>query len=271
MHKNDSKDFKLFRKFLKENEEHLIKLGILFLSFSQWKQNKLPYYCCQHKEFKLISKASFKKSKRSLDGVPCFKCGKEKAAKLRLKTLTSFIQESRLIFGDKYDYSLSEYSGSKNNIVLICKEHGKFLQRVEDHLYGCEGCKTCSPSSGYSSNKAGKFYIVLWEHDCKSFIKFGITNSSVKTRISKQKHRISGIKFEPKILRIFEFESGKIPNLIEAAVKSNFKTNIIDKKDFPDGYTETLKTENLDRLLRFVEDFIIQNVDPELVVHSSIA
>jgi len=45
--------------------------------------------------------------------------------------------------GDKYDYSLMEYSGYKNNIKIICKKHGPFEQRASHHIDG-SGCQKCA-------------------------------------------------------------------------------------------------------------------------------
>lgn len=60
------------------------------------------------------------------------------------KKLTNdeFILKAKLIHGDKYNYSLTEYTGIYNKIKIICKKHGIFEQVSNDHLCGC-GCKKC--------------------------------------------------------------------------------------------------------------------------------
>ncbi len=50
-----------------------------------------------------------------------------------------FIEKSRKVHGDKYDYSQSIYTGNKNKIKIICREHGEFFQCPQDH-YGMKGC-----------------------------------------------------------------------------------------------------------------------------------
>ena len=63
----------------------------------------------------------------------------------RNRTTEEFIDEAKKVHGDKYDYSISEYKGYKNDIYIICKKHGQFKQKVEKHLCG-HGCPKCSNS-----------------------------------------------------------------------------------------------------------------------------
>ncbi|EFX2640874.1 GIY-YIG nuclease family protein [Shigella sonnei] len=61
-----------------------------------------------------------------------------------MKKLTTeeFIARSRVIHGDKYDYSLVEYKGSNKKVKIICPEHGVFEQTPHNHLDG-GGCRKC--------------------------------------------------------------------------------------------------------------------------------
>ena len=60
-------------------------------------------------------------------------------------TTVEFIQKSILKHGQKWNYSKVNYTGSRDKIVIICKEHGEFLQTASDHLSGC-GCPDCDPT-----------------------------------------------------------------------------------------------------------------------------
>jgi hypothetical protein len=60
-------------------------------------------------------------------------------------TTVEFIQKSILKHGQKWNYSKVNYTGSRDKIVIICKEHGEFLQTASDHLSGC-GCPGCDPT-----------------------------------------------------------------------------------------------------------------------------
>lgn len=58
-------------------------------------------------------------------------------------TTEKFIQKSKKIHGDKYDYSLVNYSHNKSKIKIICPNHGMFLQQALIHLQN-HGCPKCS-------------------------------------------------------------------------------------------------------------------------------
>lgn len=64
-------------------------------------------------------------------------------------TTTEWIQKAKEIHGDTYDYSKSVYTGSKNNIIIICPTHGEFSIRSEGHISSTnkKGCPKCSKRS----------------------------------------------------------------------------------------------------------------------------
>lgn len=78
------------------------------------------------------------------------KYGCEKCAKMLhdrgTKTTKNFIQDAIKVHGDKYDYSLVEYTNNHTNIKIICKDHGIFLQRPANHLQG-QKCPMCKKES----------------------------------------------------------------------------------------------------------------------------
>jgi very-short-patch-repair endonuclease len=57
-------------------------------------------------------------------------------------TTKYFISRARKIHGNKYDYSRTIYKKAVEKVCIICKKHGKFWQKPNDHLtgYGCPGC-----------------------------------------------------------------------------------------------------------------------------------
>jgi very-short-patch-repair endonuclease len=63
-----------------------------------------------------------------------------------------FIRESIKIHGDKYDYSLVNYTKSTDKVIINCKIHGPFEQRSSNHLRG-RGCYNCKKTRKYDSNK----------------------------------------------------------------------------------------------------------------------
>ena len=61
-------------------------------------------------------------------------------------TTEQFIEDSRKVHGDKYDYSKVEYNKKTEKVCIICPIHGEFWQRPDVHKIGC-GCQMCSKES----------------------------------------------------------------------------------------------------------------------------
>jgi hypothetical protein len=61
---------------------------------------------------------------------------------LRKIGLKEFIRLSNVIHNNKYNYSESIYINSITKLIIICPDHGRFLQTPENH-FRYEGCKHC--------------------------------------------------------------------------------------------------------------------------------
>lgn len=57
-------------------------------------------------------------------------------------TTEQFIQKSKEVHGDRYDYSLVEYQSNKVSVIIICPTHGQYIQKPSRHLSG-RGCTKC--------------------------------------------------------------------------------------------------------------------------------
>ena len=68
-------------------------------------------------------------------------CGCPKCVNKNITTV-DFINKSKQIHGDKYDYSKVEYIDSITKVCIICPEHGEFWQTPNTHLNG-SGCPKC--------------------------------------------------------------------------------------------------------------------------------
>jgi superfamily II DNA or RNA helicase len=73
---------------------------------------------------------------------------------LKRLTQNQVLENFRKVHGDKYDYSLVNYTKTSQKVKIICIRHGAFDQRPNDHLQG-NGCPIC----------VGKI-----KHDAKSII-----------------------------------------------------------------------------------------------------
>lgn len=76
-----------------------------------------------------------------LCGCGCIKCSG------RYNKKDEFIQNANKIHNNKYEYSLVEYKNNKTEVKIICKEHGIFKQRPDNHIHGY-GCPLCFESLG---------------------------------------------------------------------------------------------------------------------------
>lgn len=67
----------------------------------------------------------------------------------RLNT-EEFIKRSKLIHGEKYDYSKVDYKNATTKVIIICSIHGEFKQSPSNHTFGKHGCPVCSGKTKYT-------------------------------------------------------------------------------------------------------------------------
>ena len=68
----------------------------------------------------------------------CRRCGIKKITNTK-----EFIEEAKKIHGETYDYSKVEYKISMEPVTLICKTHGDFQIRPNNHISNEYGCFKC--------------------------------------------------------------------------------------------------------------------------------
>lgn len=78
-----------------------------------------------------------------LAGKGCRKCASKAAGDRYRKSGDVFVQESRKVHGDRYDYSESVYKTARMKLAIRCKIHGQFEQVPYVHLKGA-GCPICA-------------------------------------------------------------------------------------------------------------------------------
>ena len=104
-----------------------------------------------------------------LNGVGCPSCSGNKK-----HNNTSFIKEALTVHGDRYDYSMVDYTHSHQKVSIRCIEHGVFEQTPNNHLHQKSGCPCCM-SCGFDRTRVGFLYIL--RSDCGRYMKVGITNT----------------------------------------------------------------------------------------------
>lgn len=81
-----------------------------------------------------------------LSGHGCLKCGYDTVSTSLSKTTEEFITQAQKVHKNLYDYSNTIYTGEIDQVEIICKKHGAFLQCPKDHLSG-SGCPKCKLKS----------------------------------------------------------------------------------------------------------------------------
>ena len=127
-----------------------------------------------------------------VDGQGCPKCRYVKSGNKLRVSVEDFIERSRKTHGEKYDYSkVHQYKTQRENVVIICPNHGEFKQKPYDHYSG-SGCPKCWEEI------RSEVLTIPWEDILKSFRethgdkyqynKDDYKNSSSKLRINCPKH-----------------------------------------------------------------------------------
>ena len=75
----------------------------------------------------------------------CGLCKKETISNLHKSNTKEFIEKSKKVHGNKYDYSKVNYINSHSMVKIICPKHGEFELIAYAHLNG-QGCKKCKMS-----------------------------------------------------------------------------------------------------------------------------
>lgn len=91
-------------------------------------------------------------------GHGCPKCAWSKNSQNASYDTEVFVQKSRDVHGDLYDYSESTYTGSRNTVTISCAKHEKFQQVAYYHLAG-NGCPPCGIAK--TTNKSAAEYELL--------------------------------------------------------------------------------------------------------------
>jgi hypothetical protein len=98
-------------------------------------KDKVTITCSIHGDF-------LQQPRIHLMGSDCLECAKESRVNKATKTTKNFVEESKGLHGDSYEYNRTKYIGALKRLIVSCKEHGDFYIRPSDHLAG-GGCKKC--------------------------------------------------------------------------------------------------------------------------------
>jgi hypothetical protein len=81
-----------------------------------------------------------------LNGAGCKLCAYKNASERQRISTADLIERIKSVHGDKYEYNdsnLEAITNTKNKVIITCKVHGDFRQRLNCHLSG-KGCRRCA-------------------------------------------------------------------------------------------------------------------------------
>ena len=113
--------------------------------YKAFTNGKISIHCNKHN-------LDFKQTpKHFLEHIGCSECARESYEKKyyeyleneRIKHENNFIEKSRQIHGDKYDYSKVHYMNCTTKVTIVCPIHGDFEIAPQYHLNG-RGCRRCN-------------------------------------------------------------------------------------------------------------------------------
>jgi hypothetical protein len=179
---------------------------------------------------------------------------KKKAASLNIRVLNPNNKCNNETFDIKNTSKyirVGEYKGALIKIDFLCPDCNKLWNvRPSSILYG-NTCTNCS-SSGFKQYKMASLYILSIITINNNFIKVGITNRDISSRIkqisSKANQRIN-------ISEVYSISStGYNIRRLESYIHSNYQHYY--PKELFDGFTECYTIDKLDNILKDINDFI---------------
>lgn len=114
-----------------------------------------------------------------LDGQGCPICGIKRKTLLNTYSTEEFIERSKIIHGEKYNYDKVNYVDSHTKVCIICPKHGDFFQLPPSHLRGfcCKKCGFEQTAVKHASNisdfieKANKVHNSKYDYSKSVYIK----------------------------------------------------------------------------------------------------
>ena len=107
------------------------------------------------------------------------------------KTTEQFIKETKIIHGNKYDYSLVDYKGSKTKVKIICPIHGAFEQTPSNHLHKThpQGCPYCCNTKKKNTEEFIKKSKEIWGNKY-DYSLVNYKNNREKVKLKCLKHNL---------------------------------------------------------------------------------
>ncbi len=132
---------------------------------------KIIIICPSHGEFLMLP------SNHTHGSIPqgCPECGGKRRWSSEL-----FISDARKIHRDKYSYYKTRFVSLNSPVIIICREHGEFIQKPTKHLSG-QGCPICAGTKKKTTEEfVNKAKSIHGDKYCYDDVKYTTTHSKVK-------------------------------------------------------------------------------------------
>lgn len=113
----------------------------------------------------------------------CSKCFFDK----KRNTKEEFIKKAIEKHGNMYDYSKVDYKNNAIDVIIVCKEHGDFIQRPSHHTSGF-GCAKCSVDRQKTSLNEFISRSIEKHGSVYDYSKVDYKNNKIKVTICCKKH-----------------------------------------------------------------------------------
>lgn len=223
------------------------------ISYNDKKNSKIEFFCNKHDVTFYLTFDDFLGHR-----VGCYDCGVERMVQSKRKDVNTMKKELIKIHGYKYTYDYFQYDESydyhSTECVFGCSIHKnvKIYKTVPNfRKTDREHCPVCNEREG-TMREPSTLYVQRITHPIKGvFYKLGVTND-ISRRISQQKHYANT---EHEVLLIEDFETRREAQDLEQKIKGTITNKVVDKEDFPDGYTETFNESDLDLVLSMIKEW----------------
>ncbi|MGL4763828.1 MAG: hypothetical protein ACRC2N_02120 [Aeromonas sp.] len=129
--------------------------------------------------------------------------------------------------------------------------------RVRSGAVKCPACASSAYSNGFDPTKAGSCYLFRWEHPetGHQFLKFGITNRKVETRITEQQAKTA---YKPFQIVNVAYPSGHVAKELERDLDGLQKATggpYMGRGVFGRGHTETMSMEHEQAIKDLISEY----------------
>ena len=117
-----------------------------------------------------------------------------------------FVSRATEIHGDRYDYTLAEFTHSQESVDIVCSVHGVFSQKPWNHFLG-QGCPACSKVA-----RVGKStYTFKEELMCKKHQKlYPVTTGCVECREALSESNLSTFLQKARAIHSDKYDYSKV-------------------------------------------------------------